>query len=91
MAVRRSWWMWLFLAIIYLLFEQGMEGRRAAQEEITSRLEHLEKEKQVALEEQEELLFQLKSEGDPAYVELVLMRRLGLVPEGQTKVYFQEE
>lgn len=89
--ILRSWWVWGFLAVTYFFFEHSMEKRREVRSEIASRLVQLEKEKEVALEEQEDLLFQIDSQDDPAYVELVLKRRLGLVPEGQTKVYFQEE
>jgi cell division protein FtsB len=36
----------------------------------------------------ESLTLQINSQSDPEYVELVLRKGLGLVPEGQTKVYF---
>ena len=47
--------------------------------------------KQLALEEQEELQKQINSQSDPLWIQLMLMKGLGLVPEGQTKVYFHEE
>lgn len=31
---------------------------------------------------------QIKSQNDPAWIELILKRDLGLVPEGQIKIYF---
>lgn len=34
---------------------------------------------------------QLQSQHDPAWIELVLMEQLGMVPEGMTKIVFQEE
>lgn len=37
----------------------------------------------------EDLSLQINSQSDPAWVELTLMNGLGLVPEEQTKVYFQ--
>lgn len=38
---------------------------------------------------QEDLLLQINSQSDPAWVELILMKGLGLVPEGQTKAVFE--
>jgi len=35
-----------------------------------------------------ELLEEIASQEDPAWIERVLIRRLGVVPEGQTKVVF---
>lgn len=40
--------------------------------------------------EQQELILQIESQTDPAWVEMVLKRNLGLVPEGQVKVYFKK-
>lgn len=37
---------------------------------------------------QENLKRQINSQSDPAWVEMVLKKELGLVPEGQIKVYF---
>lgn len=37
---------------------------------------------------QEDLLREIASQNDPSWIELVLMDKLGLVPEGQTKVHF---
>lgn len=45
-------------------------------------------EKKIALKEQKKLHKILNSQCDPAYIELALKKRLGVVPEGQTKVYF---
>jgi hypothetical protein len=47
--------------------------------------------RQFAWEEQEELQKQINSQSDPLWIQLMLMKGLGLVPEGQTKVYFHEE
>lgn len=45
----------------------------------------------ASLEGQEsDLLLALQSQADPAWVELVLMRELGVVPENWLKVHFQK-
>lgn len=87
----RSWWVYLFVAIAYLVFYQGMEKKREAYQEISERLARLEIEKKEVVEENGDLLLQIHSQDDPAYIQMVLMQQLGLVPEGQTKVHFQEE
>lgn len=53
-----------------------------------TKLEQLSKSKDLASLLQEDLLLQLNSREDEAFIELTLMRRLGLVPEGQRKVHF---
>jgi len=88
--ILQSWWVYLFAAIAYLLFMQGMQKKKEAFQEITKRLEGLSEEKKSALEEREELFLQINSQQDPAYIQMVLMKKLGLVPEGQVKVHFQE-
>lgn len=90
LVVLQSWWVYLFAAVAYLLFTHGMQKKKVAVQEITQRLESLSREKKAALEENEELLLQINSQQDPAYIQMVLMKRLGLVPEGQIKVHFQE-
>lgn len=42
-------------------------------------------------EQQEELKWTIASFDDPAWIELTLMRCLGLVPEGEIKVHFIEK
>lgn len=48
----------------------------------------LQQEKDKLLQEQSDLKLQVNSQSDPAWVELTLKRKLGLVPEGQKKVFF---
>lgn len=40
--------------------------------------------------EQQDLMMQVFSQSEPAWIEILLMRELGLVPEGQAKVYFTQ-
>jgi hypothetical protein len=51
-------------------------------------LNDLQVEKEELLLQREELLLNIQSQSDSTWVELILMKRLGLVPEGKTKVYF---
>lgn len=54
------------------------------------RLHELEIAKDVALAEKGRLELEIHSQSDPLWIQLALMKGLGLVPEGQRKVLFQE-
>jgi hypothetical protein len=86
--LHRSWWVIVFVALCSVLYLHAMRQKEASYKEMMSRLEILQQEKVLAQAQQEELLLQIQSQSDPAWVELVLKRNLGMVPEGQTKVYF---
>ena len=55
---------------------------------LDQRLESLHEEKNALLQLKDDLLLQINSQSDPAWIQLTLMKGLGLVPEGQLKVYF---
>lgn len=55
---------------------------------LSEQLSQLELEKEKALKTKEELMLHINSESDPAWVELTLMKELGLTPEDYTKVFF---
>lgn len=56
--------------------------------DLTLRMQEMEKEKVAVSQEREDLALQLQSETDPAWIEMLLMKDLGVVPEGWTKVHF---
>lgn len=85
------WWMLLFFALCYLLYSHGIEKKKGAVRELKARLFALEEEKKHALEEREDLLLQINSQSDPSWIQMTLMKGLGMVPEGQVKVYFKKE
>jgi hypothetical protein len=87
---RTHWWMVTFLSIIALFAWQGSQKQRHALLDLQTRFAAILQEKEAAASEYEDLLLQIRAQNDPDWVELVLMRRLGLVPEGQTKVYFEK-
>jgi hypothetical protein len=89
--LHRSWWVIAFVALCGVIYLHGVRQKNITYQEMTGRLQILEAEKTLALADQEELLLQIQSQSDPAWVELVLKRNLGLVPEGQTKVYFHQD
>lgn len=89
--ILRSWWIFLFLAICYVFYSHGQQKKNLIFSELKSRLKELDHEKELALRHREDLLLQINSQSDPAWIQLILMKGLGVVPEGQLKVYFKKE
>lgn len=87
----RSWWVALFLLGCYLCYEYGLEVRQRDFDKLHAHYLDLQKEKSRAFALRESLVLQVNSQSDPEWVELTLMKGLGLVPEGATKVVFVEK
>lgn len=86
--IRDSWWLFLFALLCYVLYEEGLRSKNNALQALTAEYDQLQHEKAAEEAKKETLELQMSSQNDPAWVELVLMRELGLVPEGQQKVVF---
>lgn len=71
-----------------MLYEQTVRRRDGDYVKLSAQLADLQVEKQKAIKLQEALRLQIQSESDPAWIELVLMRDLGVAPEDQTKIFF---
>jgi len=84
----RSGLFFLFLGAGALLYLHGIREKNRMTGEMTVALHSLEKQKIEALKLRGDLLLQIQSQSDPAWVEMVLKRNLGMVREGQVKVYF---
>lgn len=89
--ILRSWWAILFILICYGFYAQGMQKKKETYQQLSARLHQMENEMKSALQKREDLLLQIESQNDPAWIEMTLMRKLGVVPEGQTKVYFEKD
>ena len=61
------------------------------EERLKEKLATLQCKKKEAINHQSHLQLALSSQDDPAWIELVLMESLVLIPEGQTKVLFVEQ
>lgn len=85
-------WMWalLFCLTTGFVYSQSIKAKKVSFVEYSRLLEDLEKEKQKLSSEKEELLLRMASQTDPAWIETILMRDLGVVPEGYLKVYFKK-
>lgn len=87
----RSWWVIAFLFICIILYEQGLKKRDHLYKQLTDQSLALQQEKQQVLHQQKNLQVQINSQTDLAWIELTLMKGLGLTPEGQQKVYFYSD
>ena len=87
----RSWWVILFSLVCFALYEHAVKKEESDYAKLHEHLTTLQVAKKEGLKIQNTLLLQVNSESDPAWIELTLMQRLGLVPEGYTKVFFKAE
>src|SRR5580692_389483 len=83
-----SWWVIVFMLFCYLFYEQGLKKRERDITKLNEHFQALKKEKEEALSLRYMLTMQINSQSDPGWVEMTLMKGLGLNPEGQTKVHF---
>ena len=87
----RSWWVILFMILCYMLFEHSVNQRDVEYSKLYQQLLELREARSIALAAQKRLMMQINSQSDPEWIELVLKKGLGLVPEGQIKVFFDKE
>jgi hypothetical protein len=87
----RSWWVIAFVIFFTIIYEQGLKKRDHLYQQLTEQSIALLSEKEQALRHKQNLQLQMNSQSDLAWIELTLMKELGLVPEGQQKIYFYQE
>jgi hypothetical protein len=90
-AIFYSWWVVLFILGCYMSYEHSLEKRDRDFAILHQQYMELLRKKNVLKTQQEALHRQINSQSDPAWVELILMKGLGLTPEGQTKVLFTNQ
>ena len=86
-----SWWVVLFFFIAYLVSLAAFSERNAHIKKLHAQVFDLENQKKNALDLYKSLSNQIESEQDPRWIELILIKKLGLVPEGQIKVRFKKD
>lgn len=86
--MKYSGWFVSVVALGSIVYLKGMHDKEKVYQELSFRKDALLEQKKQVEEEHQDLLLHVHSESDPAWMELVLMKRLGLVPEDQVKVYF---
>lgn len=89
--IRKSWWVILFFLICFFAYDHAMKRRLKEEASLRKKLIDIQVQKNLALDKQQDLQLQIASQQDPAWIELTLMKGLGLVPEGQKKILFLQE
>ena len=89
--ISQNWWVILFAAACGVVYSSSAQKKQLVIASLDQHLEALHQEKVQLLEQNQELQLQIHSQSDPAWIQLTLMKGLGLVPEGQSKVYFYNE
>lgn len=79
-----------FILIGAFLYWQAIDKKNSVLRSLDEHILTLEQEKGALLETKDDLLLQTNSQSDPAWIQMTLMKRLGLLPEGQLKVYFSQ-
>lgn len=87
----RCWWTVLLILFCYGLYLHAMHKKKVLYGELKQKTAHLEEKLLAAVSTREDLLMQMQSISDPAWIEMLIKKHLGMVPYGQTKVYFETE
>lgn len=86
--VLKSWWLILFFLVCFFIYDRASYVREKEEKSLLKKEEALFLRQKKAVKLNEELRQEQQWLNDPAYIEMILMKSLGLVPEGQTKVIF---
>lgn len=86
-------WGWVVAFVFTCLFSYSYAAKKKMEvyTTLSDRYQTLGQLKKTAWEDREDLMQQINSQSDPLWVQLILMKVLGLVPEGQIKIHFYEE
>lgn len=89
--ISRYWWVVLFVSLCGTIYGSSIRKKDEVIYSLDKQLSALQLQTQELMEVQQDLRLQIDSQSDPAWIQLTLMKVLGLVPEGQSKVYFYNE
>lgn len=89
--LKASWWVLMFIVFTYMLALKTSHDKEMKIAELKQQLDTLNQGKSLALMTKERLFSEIDSQKDPLWVEMILMKKLGVMPEGYTKVRFRKE
>lgn len=87
----KNLWFIPLLLLTAIAYERGVKEISTQMEGLQHTKEEIDSQKKLALVRKESLERQIMSQSDPRWITLTLTRVLGVVPEGQTKVYFKSK
>lgn len=85
------WWVILVLILCLAFYEYEQKQRHLISSVLESKVQALQQEKLSASERYRRLSMEIDSQSDSHWIEMLLIKQLGLTPEGQTKVFFSEK
>lgn len=88
--VVNSWWVVVFLIVVYCLGLKSFAKKQDSILNLKNQVAFLSNQKDLAMQKKYDLERQIISQKDPAFVEMILMKRLGVVPEGHVKICFKK-
>lgn len=85
-----SWWVIIFLLVSFIGYDISIKKKDKAVYDLKQKLICFKLEKEEVLKSKQDLSARVKSQSDPLWIEQVLMKELGVVPENQIKVRFED-
>lgn len=85
----RNWWVFAVCVVAVAIHVHFSKEKSQALQALNTRLSQMHAERLEMIRFQEDLRLQIASKDDPAWIEMVLIRELGVVPEGFLKVHFE--
>ena len=86
---KKWWWVALFSLSAAFFYCHALQEKKQLIQGLAYKRAGLQKEYLSLLKDRDNLSERMASQSDPAWVEMVLMRDLGVVPEGWLKVHFK--
>ncbi len=82
------WWVFCFTTIALSLYFHSIQDKKAKKLALLTKIGEMRHDWQAEIQTREMLKRTIASQSDPSWIEMVLMRDLGVVPEGWIKVHF---
>ncbi len=86
--LKKSWWVVFLGLICCFLYFGSVKEQSSRISSYQNKLSQLKMENKKLALENHDLQLRINSHSDPAWIEQVLMKELGVVPEGKLKVHF---
>jgi hypothetical protein len=84
-----NWWVVTFCLCTCFTYLQCVQNKNRVIQELTHKHKIMSEQLEFASSKTSDLRLRIASQEDPAWIEMVLMRDLGVVPEGFVKVHFK--
>jgi len=90
-VIYRYWWFLLILFSLFVLYRVAIKKKEDEIASLAKRIQELQAIKENKAEEKEDLLLRIEAQNDSAWIEQVLKKEIGVVPDGQRKIHFSKE